>query len=148
MEIRTLSPNDVAVFERIGVDVFDHAIDTAAARTFLDDPRHHIAVAIDDDVVVGFASGVHYIHPDKPIPELWVNELGVASTHRRRGIAQAVMNALFDAGRRAGCGQAWVLTDRSNGAGMATYASLGGVEAAQDQVMFTFRFDQTHPGRR
>jgi hypothetical protein len=34
-------------------------------------------MATAGDTVVGFASAVHYVHPDKA-PELWINEVGVA----------------------------------------------------------------------
>ena len=55
---------------------------------FLADSRHHLAVAVDEGRVVGMASAVHYVHPDKP-PELWINEVGVAPTHRGLGIGRA-----------------------------------------------------------
>jgi len=141
IEIRVLSNGDEAVFGKVGTDVFDDPIDAEAARIFLADARHHIAVAIDDGVVVGFASGVHYVHPDKPVPELWVNELGVASTHRGRGLGKGVLDALLAAARAIGCGEAWVLTDRTNLPAMGVYSSVGGVEAPRDQVMFTFFLD-------
>jgi aminoglycoside 6'-N-acetyltransferase I len=57
---------------------------------FLRDERHHLAVAIEDETVVGFASGVHYVHPDKPA-ELWINEVGVAPSHHRRGIGKPLL---------------------------------------------------------
>jgi len=66
--------------------VFDGPIDPVLTRKFLNDPRHHIVVAIHDEVVVGFASAVHYVHPDKA-PQLWINEVAVAPPHRRRGLA-------------------------------------------------------------
>jgi hypothetical protein len=44
--------------------------------------RSETVVARDASVVVGFASGVHYVHPDKS-PELWINEVGVARSHCR-----------------------------------------------------------------
>ena len=138
LEIRLLGAGDERVLERVGEDVFDDPIDAGGAHEFLSDPRHHIAVAIDDGVVVGFASGVHYVHPDKPVPELWVNELGVASTHRQRGIGKAVLNCLLDAGRALGCEQAWVLTERDNVAAMRTYASIAGAQTPSDHVMITF----------
>jgi aminoglycoside 6'-N-acetyltransferase I len=114
----------------VAAEVFDNAIDTQLTREFLDDARHHIAVAIDDGVVVGFASAVHYIHPDKR-PELWINEVGTAPTHRRRGLGKAVLNALFDVGRAHHCSVAWVLTDRSNVSGTALYLSAGGTEGTE-----------------
>ena len=136
-EIRILAAGDTAVLDRVAPDVFDHPVDPALAREFLADPRHHLAVALDQDLVIGFASGVHYIHPDKPA-EFWVNELGVAESHRGQGIGKAVLQALLVAGRQLGCAQAWVLTDDDNGPAMAVYRAAGGVEEARPSTMFTF----------
>jgi len=139
IEIRVLRAGDEAVLAQVADGVFDCPVDEAAAALFLQDARLHIAVAIDAGLVVGFASGVHYHHPDKPAPELFVNEVGVAPTHHRRGIGRAVTAALFEAARELGCVEAWVLTERENGAAMGLYASVGGVEAPQDPVLFSFR---------
>ncbi len=130
MEVRMLKPGDEAALARVADDVFDNAINPALAREFLADPRHHIAVADDDGLVVGFASGVHYVHPDKPA-ELWVNEVAVAPSHQRRGLGRAAMAALLAHGRTLGCVTAWVLTDRDNLAARALYTGAGGVEGQE-----------------
>lgn len=49
-----------------------------------------------------------------------------------------MIRTLLQHGERLGCGEAWVLTDRSNHAAMRLYASTGGEEDPHDQVMFTF----------
>jgi ribosomal protein S18 acetylase RimI-like enzyme len=131
VEIKILRSGDEAVLARVADEVFDNPVDADLTREFLADPRHHIAVASDAGVVVGFASGVHYIHPDKR-PELWINEVAVAPSHQRRGLGRQVMKALLGVGEAHHCGEAWVLTDRSNGAAMALYASLGGMEGADE----------------
>jgi len=137
VEIRILAAGDAAVLENVAADVFDRGVDAARTAEFLADPRHHLAVAIDEaGVVVGFASAVHYIHPDKP-PELWINEVGVAASHRNRGVGKRLLAALFERARTLGCGEAWVLTDRANERAVRLYQSLGG--AARDQVMFSFK---------
>jgi ribosomal protein S18 acetylase RimI-like enzyme len=141
IEIKILRAKDEAVLATVAEDVFDHAIDHLAAAAYVRDPRLHIAVAVDDGVVVAFASGVHYHHPDKPTPELFVNEAGVAPTHRGRGLGTAVLGALFEVARELGCREAWVLTDRTNPAAMRLYAAVGGIEAPQDPVMFSFRLN-------
>jgi ribosomal protein S18 acetylase RimI-like enzyme len=150
VEIRVLGRGDEAVLENVAPEVFDNPIDPYLAAEFLADHRHHIAVAVDGAVVVGFASGVHYLHPDKP-PELFVNEVGVAPTHHRRGLGKAVLEALFEVGRRHHCAVAWVLTDRSNAAAMALYASAGGTEGADEEglsdEMVGYAFDLTKGGR-
>ena len=138
LEYRILNADDAAVLDRVADGVFDGEIQPELAREFLGDLRHHLAVALDDGTVVGFVSGVHYVHPDKPA-ELWINEVAVAPTHVRRGIAQSLLRLLFDSGRALGCAQAWVLTDRDNIAAMRLYASVGGDPGTREHVMFDFR---------
>ena len=138
MHIRILRSGDEGVLDTVHPDVFDDPIDARAAREFVSDPRHRLAVAIDDDVVVGFVSAVLYVHPDKPAPELWINEVGVASSHQGQGIARRLLASTLEEARAAGCSEAWVLTDRSNQAAMRLYEAGGG-EASGDHVMFTFR---------
>src|SRR6516165_5348186 len=139
IEIKLLGPQDTRVLANVAPDVFDNPIDVGRANEFLADPRHHLAVAVEDGVVVAFVSAVHYVHPDKPRPELWINEASVAPTHQGRGLGKALMASMLDAARKIGCGEAWVLTDRSNGPAMRLYASTGGIES--DQVMFNFHLD-------
>jgi len=128
--IKVLQPGDDHVLMNVAEGLFDNPIDAKLSKEFLEDPRHHIAVAIDNGTVVGFASGVHYIHPDKP-PELWVNEVSVAPTHQRRGLGKAVLQALFEVGKSHSCTAAWVLTHRSNPDAIALYTSVGGIEGAE-----------------
>jgi ribosomal protein S18 acetylase RimI-like enzyme len=142
IEVRILHHGDEEVLKNVADDVFDDNIDPNSTRAFLADPRHHLAVALDGDLVVGFASGVHYFHPDKPSPELFVNEVGVAPSHQRRGIAKKTLEVLFEAAREAGCTQAWVLTDRINTAAMRLYRSAG-AEADSDHVMMSFSLRRT-----
>jgi len=140
VEIRILGAGDEPVLANVAWGVFDHSVDPRRTAEFLADPRHHLAVAVEDGRVVGFASAVHYVHPDKPA-ELWINEVGVAATHRGRGLGKDLLRALLGVGRQLECRQAWVLTDRSNAPAMRLYADVGGVEASKDQVMLTFRLD-------
>jgi aminoglycoside 6'-N-acetyltransferase I len=137
-EIKVLGPADKSVLSRVAPGVFDHDVDPALSAEFLGDPRHHLAVALEDDVVVGFASGVHYVHPDKPA-ELWVNEVGVAPTHQRQGLGRELLKALFARGRALGCREAWVLTSPANAAAVRLYEAVGGVDMADPPVMFTFK---------
>jgi aminoglycoside 6'-N-acetyltransferase I len=139
VEIRILGPRDEAVLTRIASDVFDNEIDPRLAAEFLQDPRHHLAVAVEESRVVAFASAVHYIHPDKP-PELWINELGVAPSHQRHGIGRRLLGALFKLGGSLGCREAWVLTEQSNVAAKRLYESVGGSEPPDGApAMFIFR---------
>jgi ribosomal protein S18 acetylase RimI-like enzyme len=138
IEVKLLTKDDLELLASGEPDVFDDPILPAVAATFLEDPRHHIAVALDDGEIVGFASAVEYVHPDKPHPELWINEVGVAASHHRRGVGKAILKTLLDRAAKAGCTEAWVLTDRENVPACALYMSSGGVEPPGDVVMYAF----------
>jgi aminoglycoside 6'-N-acetyltransferase I len=140
VETKILHSGDEAILDSVAPDVFDNPLDPRLVAEFLGDDRHHLAVAVDQSQVIGFASAVHYVHPDKH-PELWINEVAVAPNHQGRGVGKAVIRTLLQHGERLGCEAAWVLTNRSNSAAMRLYAATGGQEGPHDQVMFTFLLD-------
>ena len=133
--IRLLGPGDASVLDNVAPSVFDNAIDPRWTAEFLSDPRHHLAMAIDEDWVVGMASGVHYVHPDKA-PQLFINEIAVAPLYQGQGIGRRLMERLLDRGRELGCRGAWLGTERSNTAARRCYAAAGGVEEPGDGVGF------------
>ena len=137
IEIRVLCSGDSALLAHVVPGVFDGPVDPRWCAEFLADPRHHLAVALVDGRVVGMASALHYVHPDKA-PELWINEIGVAPTHREGGLGKRLLQALFARGRELGCTGAWVLANHSNHAARRLYEAVGGKEAPIPQVMYSF----------
>ncbi len=136
IEIRMLFAGDEAVLEHVADDVFDGPVQPALACEYLEDPRHHLIVALDDALVVGMVSGLHHIHPDKP-PQMFVMELGVAGPVRRQGIARRLMDALLAHARVLGCSEAWVGTEKDNSPARGLYASLANVETDEASVIYT-----------
>jgi aminoglycoside 6'-N-acetyltransferase I len=140
--VRLLGPADAHYLERVAPETFDREIDPSLLTEFLGDSRHHIVVAIDGDTVVGFVSALHYVNPDKP-RELWINEVGVAPTHHRRGIGAAMLERMLAHGKELSCTQAWVLTDASNLAAKALYKRCGGAADSGITVGYYYPLDQT-----
>jgi len=135
--VRVLAADEAAVLENVAEEVFDQPVRTELTAELLADPRHHLAVALEGERVVGFASAVHYFHPDKPA-QLFVNEVGVAPSHHRLGIARRLMQALLEVGLEHGCSEAWVATEPDNEAARGLYASLENVTAAEPCVIYGF----------
>ncbi len=141
---RVLGPGDEAVLAKVAPEVFDEQIRPQLVAEFLNDPRHHLVVAIDAELVVGFVSAVHYVHPDKPA-ELWINEVGVAPSYQQQGLGRRLLDRTLALGCELGCASAWVLTDNDNEPAMRLYRSSGGVAAAAPAIMFEFTLSQQHP---
>jgi aminoglycoside 6'-N-acetyltransferase I len=139
VDILELGTDDAAVLDRVADEVFDHAVDPRWSREFFADPRHHLIVALDAGVVVGMITAVHYVHPDKA-PQLWINEVGVAPTHRRRGIGRRMLDAMLARGRALGCTEAWLGAEEDNLPARRLYESARG--SAEPFVMYSFSLDR------
>jgi aminoglycoside 6'-N-acetyltransferase I len=128
VELKRLSRRDAHVLGRVADDVFDEPIDAERLRRYLDQPGHLMIVAIDDGVVVAQCAAVVHRHPDKPT-ELYIDEVGTAPSHQRRGIARLLMEAIFEWGRELGCEESWLGTELDNVAANALYRGLQGKRA-------------------
>ncbi len=60
--------------------------------------------------MVGQCAAVLHLHPDKPT-ELYIDEVGTASTHRRLGIGRQLTKEMLAWGRERGCQAGWLGTE-------------------------------------
>lgn len=127
--VKRLSSGDVLLLDHVAPDVFDEPVDAGRLAAYLGMPGHMMVVALDGDTVVGQCAGVVHRHPDKPT-ELYIDEVGTASTHRRQGVARAMLVELFAWGREEGCVEAWLGTELDNEAANALYRGFAPVEDA------------------
>lgn len=135
--VRLATVDDLAALCTVQPGIFDYPVDHDLAVEFLADPRHHLALAFVEERIVGMASALHYVHPDKP-PQLFINEVGVAPAFQRRGIGRRLVETLCGHGKSLGCSEAWVATEPANIAAKQMYATAGGIEEESPFVMFSF----------
>lgn len=86
--------------------------------------------------MVGQCAAVIHRHPDKST-ELHIDEVGTASTHRRMGVARAMLDAMFAWGRELGCEEAWLGTELGSAAANALYR---GDKPTEDEAMRFYVF--------
>jgi ribosomal protein S18 acetylase RimI-like enzyme len=132
MNIRRVEAMDETLFQRVAPDVFDDLIDPDRLKAYLGAPGHIMVLALEGELVVGQCAGVIHRHPDKPT-ELYVDEVGTGSSHRRQGIARAMLDELFAWGRELGCTEAWLGTELDNVAANGLYRTYHPVEDAAMQ---------------
>ena len=141
VEIRLAVLEDLAAICSTRSEIFDEKVDPNLTREFLKDPRHHLALAIVDGQIVGMASAVDYIHPDKK-PELFINEAGVDPSFQNQKIGRQLIEFLCGYGKTIGCISAWVLTEDDNVAAQKAYAAAGGIKSDEQIVMFEFEINK------
>ncbi len=140
--LHLMGPDDLGRLLAVTEGLFDMALKPAQAEAFLGDPNHLLVLAFEGEEAVGMASGQIMFHPDKD-PALFVNEVGVRETHRRRGIGKLVNARLLDEGRARGCRGIWLATEGDNVAARALYRSL---EARETKDIVVYDWDGAMDG--
>jgi ribosomal protein S18 acetylase RimI-like enzyme len=119
--------------------LFDSSATEAAGAKMLAQDNHYLLIAYEDEIAAGFVSGVEMTHPDKGT-EMFLYELGVDPRFQGQGIGTALVRALAEEARDAGCYGMWVLTDDDNAAAQSAYANGGGTRDGTEHVMYTWDF--------
>lgn len=127
----------VSLLDNVDADVFDHPVSPTLLDEYLSNPANVIIVAIVDGQVIGMATGIAYVHPDKP-RTLFVNEVGVSRRHHRQGIGKQLVSAILAWGKSQGCLEAWVATEVGNAAARSLYRSTGGVEDEERAIVYSY----------
>ncbi len=135
VEIVRLSAENSSLLGNLAPEVFDEKIHPEFLSAFVNDERHTMFLAVERECVVGMASAVEYFHPDKA-PQLWINEVGVASTHRRRGIGRQLVLAMIAEAEERKCTYAWLGTEDDNDSGKACFSSVPDVEKPQPFLLY------------
>ena len=137
MTIRRLGSGDEEIVVQLGGD---RPLTHAQAADLVADERTLYVVAFDCLEPVGyvFAHQLRRRHGD-PL-QLFVYDLEVKESSRRRGVATALMRELEQIVREHGIRTGFVLTNSSNDPAMSFYRSLGGVRPNEDDAVWEFDY--------
>jgi ribosomal protein S18 acetylase RimI-like enzyme len=130
--IRLLAPGDESVVRKLAT--YDGPGDPAA---LLADSRTLLLAAFAEEQPVGFVLAHELPRRHGDTAKLFVYEIDVAESHRRGGIASALLERLAELARGRGIPTGFVLTDPDNGSANALYQSAGG---ATDSVKVEWTF--------
>ena len=133
--VRRLGPGDLPAAHAM-LDLFAEAFDDpatyAAARPdgaylarLLADEAVVALAAFDGDAVVGAAVAYELRKFEQARSEMYLYDLAVAPSWRRRGIATALIDALREIAFRRGAWMVFVQADRGDDPAIALYSRLG-----------------------
>lgn len=132
------SLDDLDDLMRVGDALFDNPVTPELASAFFRGDHNLLAVAWHANKIVGMASGLIYVHPDKG-PAMFINEVAVLEDFRNNGIGRGLVQFLWRLGRERGCSEAWLATEESNVAARRSYIGAGGIEEAEKASVFIFK---------
>lgn len=143
--IHLVTKATLSLLDHVYEDVFDRPIGSDFLHEFLSNPSNSLFVAIVEGHVVGMATGLTYVHPDKP-RSLFINEVGVAACYQRKGIGTQLISSLLEWGKSKGCTEAWVATEEDNLPARLFYEATGGTADEKPAVVYVYSL-ATEPER-
>lgn len=136
-EIRVLGPGDEALLAEAVAMIGEAELTTERAAAHLKDADLVNVVAVDAGEVVGFIYG-HVLRRFEAV-SFFIYSVDVQESHRRRGIARAMLQQLKTLMSERGWDEMFVFTNRGNEPAMRLYAAAGGISPPPDDVvMFDF----------
>ncbi len=143
MEVRRLGSDD----SQLGVDAIrllkapdGYPIPSASyLLRFLSRPESVLIVASNDGVPVGYLVAYLLDRVDRDQQMMFFYEIGVAESHRRRGVGKRLIGELKSICLEADVMKMWVPTGRSNVAATRLYTSTGAVPLPSgDEVTYAY----------
>lgn len=117
--IRPARPSDADVLGPLH-DVLFPNTHTPGKRLFEATDEDHVRLVADGD-----GGPVGYVAVERQPTEAYIDFLGVAPEHRRRGIGRQLIEAALVAGQELGCDRAGLTVREANDGARALYRSLG-----------------------
>jgi len=134
----TLAHHAVAIL-KVGKEELRSRLTREYFRRFLSRSENYLIVAMDEGTPVGLLLAYELDRVDRDQTMMFFYEVGVAESHRGRGVAKAMIALLKEICRRRNVMKMYVFTNRSNTAAMRLYESTGGkADPSGDEVSFLY----------
>jgi ribosomal protein S18 acetylase RimI-like enzyme len=138
MRIRRLGPGDEAEIVR-AAPLFDERPNPDAARAYLEEDRNVFLLAEQSGTAVGFLRATELGQLKSCRKQMFLYEIGVDPSFRRRGIGRDLVLWLLGYCRERRFEEAFVFTDPANEAAVGLYRSTGGVTETPADRMYVYR---------
>jgi ribosomal protein S18 acetylase RimI-like enzyme len=138
MRVRRLGPGaELEVLH--AAHLMDETPDLAAARTYLADDRNVLLVAYEGSEAVGFLRGTELSQLRSKRKQMFLYEIAVDESFRRRGIGKALISSLIKDCRELGFEEVFVFVDATNAPAVRLYLTTGGLPETAADRMFVYR---------
>lgn len=133
---------DADALMQVGDKLFDFPVNRQWLVDCINDPRHHLILACDQQQVVGFTSAFHYSHPDKALT-MQVTEVAVLKNYRNQGVGCELVLAVKRLASELHCRKMWLLTEADNIQAMNAYLHAGGHRLNTDVAVIEFETEES-----
>ena len=148
VDLRTLEAGDIPLFEAL-MSMFGEAFEDRETYTgnrpdaeyverLLRNENFVALAAVDDGQVVGGLTAYELPKFEQARSEMYIYDLAVLESHRRRGVATSLINRVREIGRERGAWVVFVQADQGDTPPIELYSKLG---AREDVLHFDIDVD-------
>ena len=108
-------------------------------RKFIQDDSCRGFIAKDDDKIIGFATAYVLLKPDGR-KAFYLDAIDVMPEYQGKGCGTELTKFARDYAKSIGCYEMFLVTNRGNIPACKCYEKAGGVNHAQDEVVYVYDF--------
>lgn len=123
---RKLSISDLPLVMQFKADSPSDNICEDNARQFLNNPMNWMFACIQDNRIIGHATGYELNNLHNSGNKIYINSFGVFPQYRRQGVGTGILTNLKETCRLLGIYKIFLITEKSNSAACKTYEKAGG----------------------
>lgn len=140
MEYKVLEEQDLELMLDF-IDDENTRYDIENLRNFIDNNNNLGVVAKDDNKIVGFAYGYVLLKPEGK-KQFYLHAIDVMVDYQGKGIGTKLISYARDYVKNIGCYKMFLITNKSNVSACKCYEKAGGINKANDEIVYVYDFKE------
>ena len=107
-------------------------------RNFIDNESDYGFIAKLDNKIIGFAYGYILLRPDGK-KDFYLHAIDIMVEYQGKGYGTEFMNYIKEKVKVIGCRKMFLITNRSNISACKCYEKAGGINNANDEIVYVYK---------
>ena len=137
MEYRLLEQQDIESMKNF-VDDENTKYDEVILNAFLEEKNTYGYIVKENDTIVGFAFGYVLVKPDG-IKDFYLHAIDIMKEYQNHGYGTELVKYIHSHSKSIGCRKMFLITNKSNISACRCYEKAGGINAADDEIVYAYK---------
>lgn len=138
MEYKILDEKDIALMQHF-VDDENTKYEEENLINFINNENSYGFIARNEEQIVGFAYGYTLVRPDGRV-DFYLHAIDIMKDYQGNGYGTGLMNFIKEYAKEIGCRKMFLITNRSNISACKCYEKAGGINNADDEIIYSYKF--------
>lgn len=107
---------------------------------FISSANNYGFIAKENNKIVGFAFGYTLLKPDGKV-SFYLHAIDVILNYQGKGIGTSLISFICNYLKNIGCNEMFLITNKSNISACKCYEKSGGINDADDEIVYTYNFE-------